>query len=68
MDNPEPDFQYGGQWFNDMGSLAFSFKQAPVAGIDVARSGLTRAQANDLAKNLIGSNATPYANEGPPMI
>lgn len=64
----EPDYQYGGQWFNDMGSLAFTFRDAPITGIDVARAGLTRAQANDLAANLSKSNAMPYEPEGPPMI
>lgn len=61
----EPDYQYGGQWFDDMGSLAFSFPDAPITGIDLARAGLTRAQANDLAASLIKSGMDPYADEGP---
>lgn len=60
----EPDYKYGGQWFDDLGSLAFSFKDAPIAGIDIGRSGLTRDQANDLAAKLIKSGITPYDQEG----
>lgn len=60
----EPDFKYGGQWFDDMGSLAFSFKNAPMTGIDLARAGLTRDQASDLASKLISSGINPYEQEG----
>jgi len=60
----DPDYQYGGQWFDDMGSLAFSFKDAPITGIDIGRAGLTRDQANDLAAKLIQSGIAPYHQEG----
>lgn len=60
-----PDYTYGGQWFNDMGSLAFTFRDAPITGIDIARAGLTRDQANDLASGLSKANLDPYADEGP---
>jgi len=51
------EYQYGGQWFNDMGSLVFSFPSEPALGIDIARAGLTRAQANDMATALIKGGA-----------
>lgn len=60
----EPDFHYGGQWFDDMGSLAFSFPEAPITGVDIGRAGLTRDQANDMAANLIRSGILPYQQEG----
>lgn len=62
----EPDYTYGGQWFDDMGSLAFSFKDAPITGVDIARAGLTRAQANDLATQLLNARINPYQMEGIP--
>jgi len=60
----DPDYQYGGQWFDDMGSLAFSFRDAPITGIDIGRAGLTRDQANDLATQLLNSGINPYQPEG----
>lgn len=60
----ELDYQYGGQWFNDMGSLAFSFPDDPAVGIDIARAGLTRAQANDMASALMKSGAPGYQTPG----
>lgn len=60
------DYTYGGQWFDDMGALSLAFGDAPTAGIDIARAGLTRAQANDMAKNLINSGVTPYDEEAAP--
>lgn len=56
----ELDYQYGGQWFDDMGALALAFTDAPVMGISLARSGVSRAQANDMAKNLIRSGIQAY--------
>lgn len=63
----ELDYQYGGQWFNDMGSLVFSFPNEPALGMDIARGGLTRAQANDMATALLKGSApapTPGMNLG----
>jgi hypothetical protein len=60
------DYTYGGQWFDDMGALAAAFPDGPTTGIDIARAGLTRAQANDMAKNLIRSGITPYDEEEVP--
>lgn len=65
--NEDLDYQYGGQWFDDMGALALAFTDAPVMGISLARSGVSRAQANDMAKNLIKSNIQPYDEEQPTM-
>ena len=56
----EPEYQYGGQWFDDMGALALAFTDAPIMGVSIARSGVSRAQANDMAKNLIKSTISPY--------
>lgn len=64
------EYTYGGQWFDDMGSLAFAFQykqQAPVMGWDLARAGLTRAQANDMAKNLMNDGLPGYETLGPTM-
>lgn len=60
------EYTYGGQWFDDMGALALSFYDAPVTGVDISRAGLSRAQANDMAKNLMRSGITPYETEMPP--
>ena len=64
--DPEIDYTYGGQWFDDMGALAMTFADGPTTGIDIARAGLTRAQANDMAKNLLRSGITPYDEEATP--
>lgn len=61
---PEPEYTYGGQWFDDMGALALSFQGSPRMGIDIARSGVSRAQANDMAKKLIDSGVSGYDDEG----
>lgn len=61
----ELEYTYGGQWFDDMGSLALSFTDSPRVGIDIARSGISRAQANDMAAQLMGSGINPY--EGNPV-
>lgn len=60
----ELEYQYGGQWFDDMGSLVFSFGDEPAMGIDIARAGLSRSQANDMAAALLKSGLPP-AYEGP---
>lgn len=57
------EYEYGGQWFDDMGALALSFSEGPGAGIDLANSHLSRAHTNDLAKNLIGSGVPPYYSD-----
>lgn len=62
------DYQYGGQWFDDMGALALAFTDAPVMGISLARSGVSRAQANDMAKGLIKSNIQPYDDMEQPAL
>lgn len=60
----ELEYTYGGQWFDDMGSLIFSMPGEPAMGIDIARAGLSRAQANDMAAALLKSGLPP-AYEGP---
>jgi hypothetical protein len=56
--------QPGGQWFDDMGALALAFGDAPIMGVSLARSGVSRDQANDMAKNLLATGITPYDDEG----
>lgn len=62
----DPDFKYGGQWFDDMGSLALYFQESPSTGIDIARAGLTRDQANDMATQLKNSGISAYDDQGMP--
>lgn len=62
--NENFEYQYGGQWFDDMGSLALAFGDAPSVGIDIARSGVSREQANGMAKSLLQSGITPYDDYG----
>lgn len=59
----ELEYTYGGQWFNDMGSLIFSMPDEPAMGVDIARAGLSRAQANDMAAALIKSGLPPAYGE-----
>ena len=66
MSEENLDYNYGGQWFDDMGALALTFGDAPVMGISLARSGVSRSQANDMAKNLLRSNIPAY-DDGDPM-
>ncbi len=63
----EPEYRYGGQWFDDMGSLALSFADSPRVGIDIARSGISRAQANDMAAQLMAAGLTPYEAPAAPL-
>ncbi len=67
MSEENLDYSYGGQWFDDMGALALSFMDAPVMGISLARSGVSRSQANDMAKNLLRSNISAYEDDQTPM-
>lgn len=60
------DYSYGGQWFDDMGALALTFGDAPIMGVSLARSGVSRAQANDMAKNLLRANVPAYEDEQTP--
>lgn len=67
MSEENLDYSYGGQWFDDMGALALAFGDAPVMGVSLGRSGVSRAQANDMAKNLLRSNVPMYEDEQTPM-
>jgi hypothetical protein len=57
------EYQYGGQWFDDMGALAMSFTDAPITGVELANNPLDRIQTNDVAKSLLGSGLSPYYDE-----
>lgn len=59
----EPEYSYAGQWFDDMGSLALSFKDSPALGVDIARAHLRRGEANDMALNILRAGISPYAEE-----
>jgi hypothetical protein len=61
------EYQYGGQWFDDMGSLAAVFSDAPALGIEIGRAHLKREEANGLASNLLNAGVTPYASPEPPI-
>jgi hypothetical protein len=63
----EPEYLYPGQWFDDMGALALTFADSPRVGIDIARSGVDRAQANDMALKLMRAGITPYEEAAPPL-
>ena len=56
---PGLEYEYGGQWFDDMGALALSFGDAPGAGVDLAHNPLDRIQTNQMAKNLLGAGLSP---------
>jgi hypothetical protein len=60
------DYSYGGQWFDDMGALALTFGDAPIMGVSLGRSGVSRAQANDMAKNLLKAGVPMYEDEQTP--
>lgn len=60
---PGLEYQYGGQWFDDMGALALTFNDSPTMGVELANAPLPRAQVNTMAKNLLGSNISPYYDE-----
>jgi hypothetical protein len=47
----EPQYQYPGQWFDEMGSLIYSFQNTGM-GWDLATSHLDRSKTDDLAKEL----------------
>lgn len=57
------EYEYGGQWFDDMGSLALTFNDAPTMGVELANAPLPREHINTMAKNLLGSNLSPYHEE-----
>lgn len=58
------EYQYGGQWFDDMGALALAFPNSPAFGIDLANSPLDRMQTNQMAKDFINSGVDPYYDSG----
>ena len=65
MSEENLDYNYGGQWFDDMGALALTFGEAPIMGVSLARSGVSRSQANDMARNLLRSNVSAYDDSDP---
>lgn len=61
------EYSYGGQWFDDMGSLALFMGANSATAIDIARAGLTRDQANDLAQQLVNSGISAYDEAVPDL-
>ncbi len=57
------EYTYGGQWFDDMGALALTFSDAPRVGVDIATSGVSRADANDMAKHMVRTGISSYDDE-----
>lgn len=57
------DYQYGGQWFDDMGALALTFNDSPTMGVELANAPVPRGQINSIASNLLGSNIPPYYDQ-----
>ena len=58
------EYQYGGQWFDDMGALSLTFGQAPSLGVSLATANMSRIHTNDIAKNLFGAQVDPYNDGG----
>lgn len=57
-----PDYTYPGQWFDDMGAIAFAIKPSPVLGFDLATTaGLTRTDLMNIATSVRGSGVDPYS-------
>lgn len=54
------EYQYGGQWFDDMGALALTFNDAPTMGVELGSSPLSREHTNSLARHLYNSGISPY--------
>lgn len=54
------EYQYGGQWFDDMGALALTFSDAPMMGVELANNPAPRDMTNSIASNLLNSGITPY--------
>jgi hypothetical protein len=54
------DYQYGGQWFDDMGALAMTFQQSPTLGVELANSNLPRVHTDSMASAMFGSQLNPY--------
>jgi hypothetical protein len=60
-------YDYGGQWFDDMGSLAMAFSDSPAFGIDLARSGMQRDDTNSAATSLLNMGISGYHPEEPTL-
>lgn len=56
----DPEYTYPLQWFDDMGSLALPFSQAPAMAVDLGTSGLSRDQTQDLAEAIYYSGLANY--------
>lgn len=57
----EPEYDYGGQWFDDLGAGVASFTNAPMLGFDIASTpGLSRGEINESLAALLRSRYNPY--------
>lgn len=61
------DYTYGGQWFDDMGSLGLFMGADSATAFDIARAGLTRDQANDLAQQIVNTGISAYDEAVPEL-
>lgn len=59
-----PQYSYGAQWFDDMGSLSLAFPDSPSTAFDVGASGLSRAEINKFTVALSANMKSPYNEEG----
>lgn len=56
----DPQYTYPLQWFDDMGSMALPFQNAPRMAVDLGMSGLSRDQTMDLAQSIYNSGVGNY--------
>lgn len=59
-----PQYGYGAQWFDDMGSLTLAFPASPTTAYDVGSSSLSREEINMFSVALSKNLKAPYEQEG----
>lgn len=56
----EPQYEYPGQWFDDLGQLMMVTGETGAAGWDIGRSPYTRGEQRDLSRTLMNSGIQAY--------
>lgn len=56
----ELEYTYPLQWFDDMGSIALPFQNAPRMAVDLGTSGLSRDQTMNLAQSIYNTGIANY--------
>lgn len=59
-----PQYAYGAQWFDDMGSLSLAFPESPATAMDVGMAGLSRAEISKFASALSVNMGATYDEGG----